>query len=401
MADVVVRPADCTGCEECVAACPVAAIEMRDGVAFITDACNACGVCVTTCPADAIEMAGVPASAAKACAPAACSGVWVFAELRGGRLAGVARELLAKGRELADRRGTDLTAVVFGAAVEEPARELVALGADRVLGAEHPALERFHDDAYVDAFAALAGEQRPEILLCGGTTLGRSFLPRVAARLGTGLTADCTSLEIDAKTGALLQTRPAYGGNLYATIICPDHRPQMATVRPKVFSAAAPDPARRGEVVIRRAAQLELHPRTRVVEVLTEIVQSASIADADVIVAGGRGMGSAENFRLLEELARALGGAVAASRAPVDAGWVPYARQVGQTGKTVCPKLYVACGISGQVQHLVGMQSADVIVAINKDPEAPIFSVATWGVVGDALEIVPLLTKALAGGGEG
>ncbi|HEY5997741.1 MAG TPA: electron transfer flavoprotein subunit alpha/FixB family protein, partial [bacterium] len=279
------------------------------------------------------------------------------------------------------------------------ARELVALGADRVLGAEHPSLEQFHDDAYVEACLALMGAERPEIMLCGGTVLGRAFFPRVAARLGTGLTADCTSLEIDAGSGVLLQTRPAYGGNLFATIACPEHRPQMATVRPKVFPAGVADPARTGEIVIRRDWAEALHTRTRVLEILEEAVQTISIADADVVVAGGRGMGSAENFALLEELARLLGGAVAASRAPVDAGWVPYARQVGQTGKTVCPKLYIACGISGQVQHLVGMQSADVIVAINKDPQAPIFSVATYGIVGDALEVVPLLIRALGGRG--
>jgi electron transfer flavoprotein alpha subunit len=311
----------------------------------------------------------------------------------------VARELVAKGRLLADARGARLTALVCGADVEAAAGELVALGADRVLGAAHPVLEHFHDDAFVEAAVALMGEERPEIMLCGGTVLGRAFFPRLAARLGTGLTADCTSLEIDGESGILLQTRPAYGGNLLATIACPDRRPQMATVRPKVFPAGATDPARRGEIVVRREWGEPLRSRTKVLEILEEVIQSVSIADADVIVAGGRGMGAAENFALLEELARTLGGAVAASRAPVDAGWVPYARQVGQTGKTVCPKLYIACGISGQVQHLVGMQSADVIVAINKDPQAPIFSVATYGIVGDALEVVPLLIKALGGRG--
>jgi electron transfer flavoprotein alpha subunit len=395
---VRVKTEACTGCGDCLGACPVAAIEMRGAAAFITEACTACGICVTICPAEAIEMEQVRPSAPP-CGP--CSGVWVFAELRHGKLTGVSRELMAKGRELADRRGTELTALVFGADVGGPARELVALGADRVLGAEHPSLELFHDDAYTEAFAALAGERRPEIMLCGGTVLGRAFFPRVAARLGTGLTADCTALEIDAESGILLQTRPAYGGNLLATIACPDRRPQMATVRPKVFPAGAADPARTGEILIRRDWEGTLRTRTKVLEVLEEVIQTVNIADADVIVAGGRGMGAAENFRLLEDLAKALGGAVAASRAPVDAGWVPYARQVGQTGKTVCPKLYIACGISGQVQHLVGMQSADVIVAINKDPEAPIFSVATYGIVGDALEIVPLLLKALGRPGEG
>lgn len=395
MTAVRVVPEQCTGCGECVGSCPVAAIEMRGDAAFITDACTACGICVTVCPVEAIRMEHV-APAARPAEPS--SGVWVFAELHRGRLVGVARELMAKGRLLADRKGTRLTALVFGAAVGEPARELVALGADRVLGAEHPALELFHDDAYVEAALALVEGQRPEIMLCGGTVLGRAFFPRLAARLGTGLTADCTSLEIDEESGILLQTRPAYGGNLLATIACPDRRPQMATVRPKVFPAGAPDPARAGEIVIRRDWDGVIRTRTKVLEVLEEVIQTVNIAEADVIVAGGRGMGAAENFALLEQLAAALGGAVAASRAPVDAGWVPYARQVGQTGKTVCPKLYIACGISGQVQHLVGMQSADVIVAINKDPQAPIFSVATYGIVGDALEIVPLLIKALGRG---
>jgi len=234
---VRVKTDECTGCGDCVASCPVAAIEMRGGAACITDACTVCGICVTACPVEAIEMEHV--------APAArpresSSGVWVFAELRHGRLVGVARELMAKGRQLADRKGAALTALVFGADVAAPARELVALGADRVLGAEHLALELFHDDAYVDACLALAAGQRPEIMLCGGTVLGRAFFPRVAARLGTGLTADCTALEIDGESGILLQTRPAYGGNLLATIACPDRRPQMATVRPKVFPAGPP-----------------------------------------------------------------------------------------------------------------------------------------------------------------
>ena len=390
MAAVRVDAAACTGCGECLPACPVAAIEMRAGAAFVTEACTACGICVTVCPVEAIAMEGVRPVAPQ-CGP--CSGVWVFAELRRGRLAGVARELVAKGRLLADARGARLTALVFGSDVGAAARELVALGADRVLGAEHPALELFHDDAYVDACLALIGEERPEIMLCGGTVLGRAFFPRVAARLGTGLTADCTSLEIDGESGILLQTRPAYGGNLLATIACPDRRPQMATVRPKVFPAGAADPARAGEILVRREWGESLRPRTKVLELLEEVVQSVSIADADVIVAGGRGMGSAENFGLLEQLARALGGAVAASRAPVDAGWVPYARQVGQTGKTVCPKLYIACGISGAIQHKVGMQGSGTIVAINKDPNAPIFDFSDIGVVGDVHQIVPKLTE--------
>ena len=273
--------------------------------------------------------------------------------------------------------------------------ELVSLGADKVIAADHAALELFHDDAYAGVLTSLAAEHRPEIILCGATVQGRSFFPRVAARLGTGLTADCTELDIEEGTGNLLQTRPAYGGNIMATIACPNHRPQMSTVRPKVFKPAVPDQARQGEITLLTEWGEEVQSRTRVVEVMRETVQSVNIAEADVIVSGGRGMGSAENFGLLDGLARALGGAVGASRAAVDSGWLPYAHQVGQTGKTVCPKIYVACGISGQVQHLVGMQSSDMIIAINKDREAPIFKVATVGVVGDALEIIPLLTRAL------
>ena len=384
---------ECTACGECVEVCPIAAVELRDDVAVILEHCNFCGLCVSACPVEAVEL-----TREEEAGPSdrdSYRGVWVFAEQRRGSLAGVAAELLGKGRELAEARGSELTAVVFGRDLEGLAGELVALGADRVLAADHPVLELFHDDAYAGVLTSLAREHRPEIILCGATVQGRSFFPRVAARLGTGLTADCTELAIEEKSGDLLQTRPAYGGNIMATIACPRHRPQMSTVRPRVFKAAVPDPARQGEIVIRSDWGEEVHTRTRVVEVLEEAVQTVNIAEAEVIVSGGRGMGSAENFGLLEDLARALGGTVGASRAAVDSGWVPYARQVGQTGKTVCPKIYVACGISGQVQHLVGMQSSDVIIAINRDPEAPIFKLATVGVVGDALEIVPLLTKAL------
>jgi electron transfer flavoprotein alpha subunit len=386
---------ECTACGECVEACPIAAIKLEGDVAEILDTCNFCGLCVTACPVEAIELTR-PAEEQEEARPDDTSGVWVFAEQRRGRLSGVAGELLGKGRELADEIGTDLTAVVFGTNLEGLCRELVSLGADKVLAAEDPRLDRFHDDAFTGVFTELAREHRPSIILCGATVQGRSFFPRVAARLGTGLTADCTELAIEEGTGNLLQTRPAYGGNIMATIACPKHRPQMSTVRPRVFKSAEPSPAREGEIVVRSDWGDTAHTRTTVVEILEEAVQAVNIAEAEVIVAGGRGMGSADNFIHLRELAEALGGTVGASRAAVDSGWVPYAHQVGQTGKTVCPKVYVACGISGQVQHLVGMQSSDVIIAINKDPEAPIFKVATVGVVGDALEIVPLLTKALA-----
>lgn len=388
---------ECTACGECVEVCPIAAVKMEDDLAVILDNCNFCGLCVTACPAEAIEMAREEATGPSD--KESYRGVWIFAEQREGRLAGVAAELLGEGRILADARGMELTAILFGRNLEGMAGELVGLGADKVIAADHATLELFHDDAYAGVLTSLAVKHRPEIILCGATVQGRSFFPRVAARLGTGLTADCTELGIEESTGNLLQTRPAYGGNIMATIACPNHRPQMSTVRPKVFKAAVADPARQGEITLLTEWGEEVQSRTRVVEVMRETVQTVNIAEADIIVSGGRGMGSAENFSLLEGLARALGGAVGASRAAVDSGWLPYAHQVGQTGKTVCPKIYVACGISGQVQHLVGMQSSDMIIAINKDREAPIFKVATVGVVGDALEIIPLLTRALAQSG--
>jgi electron transfer flavoprotein alpha subunit len=240
----------------------------------------------------------------------------------------------------------------------------------------------------------LIKEHRPEIVLAGATPIGRSFFPRVAAKLWTGLTADCTSLEIDKETGNLLQVRPAFGGNIMATILCPNNRPQMATVRPRVMKRGRYDEGKKGDIIHVDAQGLS--SRTRVVETVREVSEIAvNLQEVDIIVSGGRGLGDARGFKLLEKLAEVLGGAVGASRAAVDEGWVPYSHQVGQTGKTVCPKIYIACGISGAVQHLVGMQSSDIIIAINKNPDAPIFNVATYGIVGDVYEIVPMLIKKI------
>jgi electron transfer flavoprotein alpha subunit len=277
---------ECTACGDCVEACPIAAVTVSDDVAVILENCNFCGLCVSACPTEAIEMTREEAVAGGE--KDSCRGVWVFAEQRRGKLAGVAGELLGKGRELADQRGTELTAVLFGRDLGKMAAELVSLGADRVLAADHPNLELFHDDAFAGVLTSLVREHRPEIILCGATVQGRSFFPRVAARLGTGLTADCTELEIEEGTGNLLQTRPAYGGNIMATIACPNHRPQMSTVRPKVFKVPDPDPGRRGEIVIRSDWGEEAHSRTRVVELLEEVVQTVNIAEADVVVGGCR-----------------------------------------------------------------------------------------------------------------
>lgn len=380
----------CTGCGLCATACPFGAIEMREGRAFITEACTMCGSCIEVCEFKAIERDIESAGPAKDLS--SYKGVWVFAEQHKGVIAGVSVELLGEGRKLADKRGAKLSVVLVGSGVKARAKDLISYGADIVYAADDPALKDFNDDAYAAVLTTLAIQHKPEIILAGATAIGRSFLPKVAAKLYTGLTADCTALDIDPETGNMLQTRPAFGGNIMATIVTPNHRPQMATVRHKVMKPAVRDDSRKGDVVDVKFTQSG-DIRTRVLKTVDEIGETVNICEADIIVAGGRGMGSAANFKLLEELAKVLGGAVAATRAVVDEGWISYSHQVGQTGKTVCPKLYIACGISGAVQHVAGMQSSDIIVAINKDPDAPIFNVATYGIVGDVMEVVPLMIK--------
>ena len=382
----------CTGCETCVSTCPFGAIEMRDGKAFITEACTMCGACVEVCEFKAIEKTDEVAGPAADLS--AYKGVWVFAEQHKGSIAGVALELLGEGRKLADKKNAKLAAVFLGHGIKDTAQELIAFGADIVYVADDPTLRDFNDDSYAAVLTSLVKQHKPEILLAGATAIGRSFFPKVASSLYAGLTADCTVLDIDAETGHLHQTRPAFGGNIMATIVTPNHRPQMATVRHKVMKPAPRDDARTGEIIdvtLNGSGTL----RTRVIKTVEELGETVNICEADIIVAGGRGLGSAKNFHLLEELAKALGGAVAATRGAVDEGWIPYSHQVGQTGKTVCPKLYIACGISGAIQHIAGMQSSDVIVAINKDPDAPIFSVATYGIVGDVHEVLPIMIRKI------
>lgn len=386
-----VIPDKCTGCETCVQACPFGAIEMRNGKAFITEACTVCGACVDACESKAIERTGEEGAAA-AKDLSAHKGVWVFAEQHNGSVASVTLELLGEGRKLADKRNAKLSAVLVGHGVKDKAKELIEHGADIVYVADDSALKPFNDDAYSAVLTSLAALHKPEIILAGATAIGRSFFPKVAAKLYTGLTADCTVLDIDPETGNLLQTRPAFGGNIMATIVTPNHRPQMATVRHKVMKMAAQNGSRTGDIInVKFTTAGDV--RTRVLKTVEEVGETVNICEADIIVAGGRGMGSAKNFQLLEELAKVLGGAIGATRGAVDEGWVPYSHQVGQTGKTVCPKLYIAAGISGAVQHLAGMQSSDVIIAINTDPNAPIFNVATYGIVGDISEVLPIMIK--------
>ena len=325
-------------------------------------------------------------------------GIWVFAEQREGVIQKVALELVATARKLAAARGADTTAVLLGSGVAKLADALVAAGADHVLVADHELLARYTTDAYTKVLCDLVTERKPEILLVGASYLGRDLGPRVAARLGTGLTADCTGLEIDAESGNLMMTRPAFGGNLMATIECAEHRPQMATVRPGVFEApkATDAPAAKKGAIETVKPRLEAYDlRVSIDKVVKTVKEIADIGEARFIVSGGRGLGCRENFAILEELAGALGGVVGSSRAAVDAGWTDKAQQVGQTGKTVRPQIYIACGISGAIQHLAGMQESDFIIAINKDESAPIMKMADIAVVGDLFKVVPELTAKI------
>jgi len=381
----------CTACGACVEACPFGALKLERVAAVDLLRCTLCGACVEVCPTDAISRTER--------APVGVTGdswrdVWVFVEIEGAHIHPVVWELLGEGRRLADALGERLCAVLLGNQVRGLADRLVAGGADRVLVVDRPTLACFQDEPFAAVLAELVNRHRPAILLCGATNVGRSLIPRVAILTGAGLTADCTALAIDPQTRHLLQTRPAFGGNILATIECPVARPQMATVRPKVMQPLAVDLARSGEVQVEEVAAAMLAARAMRIGYTPEASGTASIAEADIIVAGGRGMQKAENFQLLEKLAHVLGAGLGATRAVVDAGWMPYSRQIGQTGQTVCPRLYIACGISGQIQHLAGMSSSEIIVAINKDPEAPIFKTATYGIVGDAVSLVPMLTQA-------
>ncbi len=324
------------------------------------------------------------------------SGVWVFGEQIDGVVQGVVHELIGKGRELADKRGAKLTVLVLGHNMDEQCAELLQYPVDHVIQVDDPELKHYASEPYARIVANLIGKRKPEIFLAGATAIGRSFLARVAVEVHTGLTADCTGLDIT-EEGLLLQTRPAFGGNIMASILCQKHRPQMSTVRHKVMQAATKDGGRGGSVEKVAADGSLLGSRTKRLDWLPEISDTVNLVDADIIVSGGRGMQKPENFALIEKLAKLLGGAVGSSRAAVDAGWMPYSHQVGQTGKTVQPKLYIACGISGAIQHLAGMGSSDCIIAINKDKDAPIFTVATYGVVGDVFEVVPAMIRELGG----
>lgn len=400
----------CKGCALCVKACPFEAIDMKDRLAVINEKCTVCNQCIPACKFDAIvseetEKGPVDLSAYK--------DVWVFTEQRDGKLMNVALEILGEGHRISREISADtkVCAVLVGGRVEHLVDELYAYGADLVYAASDPLLEKYTTDGYAKVIADAIREYKPEIVLFGATHIGRDLAPRIAARLDTGLTADCTRLDVntanyidylekyttmdtkgmDRNDGNknLKQTRPAFGGNLMATIVCPARRPQMSTVRPGVMDKLEKVEGRKGE-------RIDLKPNLKkedfpveVLEVVKAARQAVSLTDAQIICSGGRGLGDASGFELIRKFADAVGGVVGASRAAVDSGWIDHCHQVGQTGTTVKPKIYFACGISGAIQHLAGMQNSDIIVAINKNPDAPIFEVADYGLVGDLFKIIP------------
>lgn len=403
----------CKGCTLCVKVCPFEAIDMRDNLAVINEKCTMCNQCIPACKFEAIikteetEKGPVDLSAYK--------DVWVFTEQREGKLLNVALEILGEGYRISREISsvTKVCAILVGGKVEHLIEELSACGADRVYVASDPLLEKYTTDGYTKVIADAIKEYKPEIVLFGATHIGRDLAPRIAARLDTGLTADCTRLDVNTgnyidylekyttmntkdmdrndENKNLKQTRPAFGGNLMATIVCPNHRPQMSTVRPGVMDKLERIEGKKGERIDLKPNLKKEDFSVEVLEVVKAAKQMVSLTDAQIICSGGRGLGDASGFELIRKFAGAVRGVVGASRAAVDSGWIDHCHQVGQTGTTVKPKIYFACGISGAIQHLAGMQTSDVIVAINKNPDAPIFEVADFGLVGDLFKIIPEL----------
>jgi electron transfer flavoprotein alpha subunit/NAD-dependent dihydropyrimidine dehydrogenase PreA subunit len=382
----------CKGCQKCMKACPFEAITMEEKIAVIGPSCTNCGACLENCPFGAIEKiedfkAGVDVTQ--------YHDVWVFAEQREGKLMGVSIELMGEGRKLADEIGCKLCAILCGEKVDGLVDELFEYGADKVYYANDPELKTYNTDPYTKVIYKAIVKYKPEIVLLGATHIGRDLGPCLAVHCSTGLTADCTQLDIDPTDKKLMQTRPAFGGNLMATILCPNHRPQMSTVRPGVMNKPTRVPGRKGEVINLTVSFKEGDIRAKVLEVVKGLTEKVSLTDAKVIVSGGRGLGDPEGFKLIKQLADRLGGVVGSSRAAVDAGWIDHSHQVGQTGTTVKPEIYIACGISGAIQHLAGMQTSKIIIAINKNENAPIFEVADYGIVGDLYKVIPALLEVL------
>lgn len=415
----------CISCGACIDTCPHDALFMGATQAeVIPDKCIECGECIEVCPTSAItlpfgvkkevveepkveekteEVSNKEEVKSKEVKPVSkeekkpevvlpeseYQGVWVYIEQRSGKIAPVSLELLGAGRKLADKLNVELAGVLLGHKVDQIVNELYEYGADTVYSIDHPVLEHYRSEAYQVGVVDLVKKYKPEILLFGATVIGRDLASTVATELGTGLTADCTRLDIDLKNRLLEASRPAMGGNIMATILCKNHRPQMASVRPKVMKAIDPIKGRTGKLVEHPINIDENQLQTKVISVVQELGNKIRLSDANVIVAGGKGLQDEKGFQLVRELADVLGAAVGASRDAVEAGWAEHSEQVGQTGTTVAPKLYFAIGISGAVQHTVGMENSEIVVAINKDPNAQIFEKCTYGIVGDAFEVVP------------
>jgi electron transfer flavoprotein alpha subunit len=393
MAQIFINKEKCTGCGSCMIACPFAAIEIRAKTAIVKDHCVCCMACLNCCESGAIATDREVLYGAEG--DEQYRGVFVVCEHHDGKLREVTLELLGKGKELADKLNDKVSAILVGSGVGHLSQTLGAFGADEIYLVDNVALEDYETELYTTVLCGIIAKYKPAVVLYGATGTGRDLAPRVAARVKTGLTADCTALDIEESSRLLLQTRPAWGGNLMATIKCPRHRPQMATVRPRVMKKLPQDLSRQWKIERLDMKINRKSARTKLLELLKVKEQERDISEADVIIAAGRGIQKRENLKMIEELADELGASMAASRPLVDAGWLPHSTQVGQTGKTVCPRLYIAIGISGSLQHLVGMQDSERIIAINNDPAAPIFHVTDYGIVGDLFQVIPNLIAEL------
>lgn len=389
---ILVNENKCIGCELCVKACPYGAVEIWNKKARIKENCNECGICLESCNLGALESTAERIS--EEIDISQYNGIMVFAEQRDGAIVDVSYQLLTKSRKLAKKLQASISAILIGYNIQTTAESLIRYGADKVYVLDDKIYQNYLTSSYTAAIVDILEANKPEIFLMGATRLGRDLGPRIAKRLNTGLTADCTELQVEVKTRTLLQTRPAFGGNIMATIVTPNRRPVMATVRPGVFKAKERKLYHKGEIIpISNPVSLD-KLKTKVIKLIKEPKTCTVLEDAEIIVSGGRGIGE-KGFELIQKLAEVLGCVVGASRAAVEAGFITQDHQVGQTGKTVNPKLYVACGISGAIQHRVGMESSDYIIAINKDPDAPIFGVADLGIVADFFDIAPLLIDEL------
>ncbi|SHI43509.1 electron transfer flavoprotein alpha subunit apoprotein [Dethiosulfatibacter aminovorans DSM 17477] len=390
MSCLIIDSKKCVGCGICAKSCSSNALEIKNSKAEVNDNCVLCGVCLDACPFNALSIEKEENSTFDC---SEYSDIWVFAEQHKGEVLPVSLELIGKGRELSKEKGCNLSAVLIGSDIRSKAEKLIAYGADKVYICNDSDLEINSDERYTDIFSRMISQYKPEILLLGATGFGRSLAPRIAARAKTGLTADCTFLEIDNETGLLHQTRPAFGGNLMATIICPGHRPQMATVRPGIMPIQNPDYSKEGEII-----SIEYEDNIdKKIKLIEDILapEVKTIANAEIIVAVGRGIGSQKNIALAQKLASLLGGNIGVSRPLVDIGWSSQNNQIGQTGSSVSPKLLISCGISGAIQHLAGISGAKNIIAINTDPDAPIFNAAHYKVVGDCVEILKSLISKI------